>query len=71
MDIILDKDIEILLGTDAEDAVWDDGLDVDFVDCLCEIIEAREVLEQAGSEYAEEVSEVLDCILELSAAAVW
>lgn len=68
MDVILDIYIDILLGTDAEKAVWDDGLDVDFVDCLYTIIEAQKVLQEAGSVYAKKVGEVLEYVVELSAA---
>ena len=71
VDIILDKDIEFLFGTVAEDAVWDNGLDIDFVDCLYTIIEVQMVLEKAGSVYADKVAAVLDYIVELSAGAVW
>ena len=67
VDIILDKDIEMLLGTDAEEAVWDNELDVNLVDCLYAIFEAQKVLQEAGSEYAEDVAAVLDRIVELSA----
>ena len=68
VDVILDIYIDILLGTDAEKAVWDDGLDVDFVDCLYTIIEAQKVLQEAGSVYAKKVGEVLEYVVELSAA---